>query len=135
MIRPRVTRYKDHSLDRYSYPKLLRENFISQPAVFWRRDLWQAAGGRLDESLHYTMDYDLWLRLGKLSDPLILPSRLAQFRLHRGSKSGGVNREQFDEQYRVACRYFQGDRMSQWIHRANVEKIVTAYRLMRILGW
>lgn len=35
---------------------------ISQPSCFFRRRAYDAAGG-LDESLHYTMDWDLWLRL------------------------------------------------------------------------
>jgi glycosyltransferase involved in cell wall biosynthesis len=133
LIRSSIARYKDRFLDHYSYRKLLRENFIAQPAVFWRRTFGDAVGG-LDESLHYTMDYDLWLRMGKRADPRILDRVLAQFRIHTGSKSGQVNREQFDEGYRVARRYFAGDRASQIAHRFNVEKIVWAYRLMRLIG-
>ena len=68
VIRPAVARYKERSLRRYSYRALLRENFISQPAVFWRRSFGQDVGA-LDESLHWTMDYDLWLRMAKLRDP------------------------------------------------------------------
>jgi glycosyltransferase involved in cell wall biosynthesis len=133
VVRAGVTRYKDRSLRRYSYRKLLRENFISQPAVFWRREFGNRVGP-LDESLHYTMDYDLWLRMGRECNPLLLDRVLAHFRVHETSKSGRVNREQFDEQYRVAGRYFGGDRVSRWVHRFNVEKIVWAYRVMRAAG-
>jgi glycosyltransferase involved in cell wall biosynthesis len=133
-IRQNVTRYKDRQLRRFSFRRLLRENFISQPAVFWRRDFGERAG-LLDESLHYTMDYDLWLRMAKLQAPLILDTLLAHFRLHGASKSGRVQREQFDEQYRVAARYFGNDWRSRAIHKLNVEKIVGAYRIMRALGW
>ncbi|MGD9800874.1 MAG: glycosyltransferase [Parvularculaceae bacterium] len=35
---------------------------ISQPSCFFRRDAYERAGG-LDQALHYTMDWDLWLRL------------------------------------------------------------------------
>ncbi len=35
---------------------------ISQPSCFFRRAAYERAGG-LDQSLHYTMDWDLWLRL------------------------------------------------------------------------
>lgn len=130
--RSAITRYKERSLRHYSYRALLRENFISQPAVFWRRDFGLGVGP-LDESLHYTMDYDLWLRMGRASSPLVLDRVLAQFRLHEASKSGRFNREQFDEQYRVACRYFGKDRASRCAHRLNVEKIVWAYRAMRFI--
>jgi glycosyltransferase involved in cell wall biosynthesis len=130
VIRSAIANYKDRSLRRYTYRGLLRENFIAQPAVFWRRSFGERVG-LLDESLHYTMDYDLWLRMGRLADPCVLDQVLAQFRLHPQSKSGRVNREQFDEGYRVACRYFDGDALSRVVHRVNVEKIVWAYRAMR----
>ena len=133
VIRRSVTRYKERSLRRYSYRALLRENFISQPAVFWRRDFGRRVGP-LDESLHYTMDYDLWLRMGQRSAPLILDQVLARFRLHGTSKSGQIDRRQFDEGYRVACRYVEGDWVSRLAHRTNVEKIVWAYRVMRMVG-
>jgi glycosyltransferase involved in cell wall biosynthesis len=133
VIRAGVTRYKNRLLRRYSYRGLLRENCISQPAVFWKADFGRRIGGP-DESLHYTMDYDLWLRMGREAEPVILDRVLAQFRIHDRSKSGQVNREQFDEQYRVAGRYFGGDVTSRVMHRFHVEKIVWAYRVMRLLG-
>ena len=132
-IRPAVVRYKERSLRRYAYRALLRENFVSQPAVFWRRDFGQSIGP-LDESLHWTMDYDLWLRMGRVTDPLFLDRVLARFRLHPASKTGKVDRRQFDEQYAVACRYVGSDRVSRIVHRFNVEKIVWAYRVMRLFG-
>jgi glycosyltransferase involved in cell wall biosynthesis len=133
-IREAVTGYKNRSLRKYSYRKLLRENMISQPAVFWRKGFIGRAGA-LDEKLHYTMDYDLWLRMGRLCEPVRVERELARFRIHGQSKSGKVNRGQFDEQYQVAIRYFNGDWRSRWAHRFNVEKIVWAYRLMRMVRW
>lgn len=132
-IRPLVARYKEWGLSRYSHRGMLRENYIPQPATFWRREFGQQAG-LLDTSLHYTMDYDLWLRMSSISPPLILNMPLAQFRLHPQSKTGSVNRRQFDEQYEVALRYMGRDPFSRCIHRLNVEKIVWAYRLMRLIG-
>lgn len=43
-------------------PLLLRSNIISQPSCFVRRRAVDPLGG-IDESLHYTMDWDLWVRL------------------------------------------------------------------------
>jgi glycosyltransferase involved in cell wall biosynthesis len=37
---------------------------IYSPSVFFTREAFAAVGG-LDESLHLTMDYDLWLKIGK----------------------------------------------------------------------
>ena len=41
---------------------LLRSNTLSQPSCFARRAAVESVGG-LDESLHYVMDWDLWIRL------------------------------------------------------------------------
>ena len=132
--RSAVVRYKERQLIRYRYRKLLRENFVSQPAVFWRKGFADDLGP-LDESLHWTMDYDLWLRMGRVCNPLIVRQVLAQFRLHELSKSGRIDRRQFDEQYQVARRYFEpGDLGSRIVHRLNVEKIVWAYRVLGRLG-
>lgn len=132
-IRQGITRYKNRQLARYRRRRLLRENFISQMSVFWRNDFGQDVGF-LNESLYYTMDYDLWLRMSKAAEPLILPENLGCFRWYANSKSGKINRRQFDEQYEVASPHLAGDPVSRMIHRLNVEKIVLAYRLMRFLG-
>ena len=43
-------------------PNLLKSNIISQPSCFFLRDAVEKAGG-LRADLHYTMDWDLWIRL------------------------------------------------------------------------
>lgn len=133
LIRELIVRYKQRKLSRYRYATLLRENVIPQPAVFWRRSFGHQVG-LLDTSLHWTMDYDLWLRMAKVSPPLVLDRLVARFRHHQTSKSGDFNRRQFDEGRDVAQRHAQGDRLSLMLHRLNVEKIVCGYRMLRLLG-
>ena len=36
--------------------------FIQQESTFWRRSLWDRAGGRLDTSLRLAADFELWAR-------------------------------------------------------------------------
>jgi glycosyltransferase involved in cell wall biosynthesis len=132
-IRTGVTRYKNHGLARYSRKRLLRENCISQPAVFWRRELGQRVGP-LDVSLHHAMDYDLWLRFAATGDPIVLHQVLSHFRIHSASKTGQQTRQRFAEDCRVAARHAGADRFGLLVHRFNVEKIVWAYRLMGLLG-
>jgi glycosyltransferase involved in cell wall biosynthesis len=58
-----------------------------QPAIFFRRSLFLAAGG-LRPDLHYAMDYDLWLRMFPLARALrFLPEPLACATFHAGAKS------------------------------------------------
>lgn len=132
-IRRMVTRYKDRRLARYRRGTLLRENYISQPATFWRRWAWEAVGP-LDTDLNWAMDYDLWLRLSRLSDPILVDREIACFRLHSTSKTGNFQRAQYDEGYRVACRHAPKGSVNLLMHRLNVEKIVLAYRAARLLG-
>lgn len=133
LIRQSIVRYKERRLSRFSFQSLLRENIVPQPAVFWRRSFGECIG-LLDVSLNWTMDYDFWLRMARKSSPLLLDRRLAQFRHHAESKSGVLNRRQFDEGFEVARRYANGDRLSLMAHRFNVEKIVWGYRVLRLLG-
>ncbi len=132
-IRKWLTAYKNHRLDNYRYDRLLMENTISQPAVFFRRSFAQSVGP-LDEGLHFTMDYDLWLRMGKVQAPLILRQTLASFRVHGSSKTGRDKRRQFEEDFRVACRYIGARRWLRFRKRLQVEKIVWAYRILRLFG-
>lgn len=131
-IRQRVVDYKRCRLERYTNAGLLTENIIPQPAVFWRRCFGYRVG-LLDTSLYYTMDYDLWLRMAAVAPPLVLNETLAQFRHHDASKSGQVNRAQFDEQFTVMKRYCKNP-WRRLIHKLHVEKVVWAYRAMRLLG-
>jgi glycosyltransferase involved in cell wall biosynthesis len=66
--------------------KLLVQNFISVPAPIFKRELALEAGG-LDESLWYTADWDLWLKLTIASDSLYCSKALSGFRIHAGSQT------------------------------------------------
>ena len=61
---------------------------IPQQAAFWRADLWKQVGP-LDETIYFAMDYDLWLRLSKISEVKYLPDTdpWAAFRLHADAKT------------------------------------------------
>ncbi|MDW8281235.1 MAG: glycosyltransferase family 2 protein [Myxococcales bacterium] len=60
---------------------------IPQPSCFVRREVLERAGG-LDVTLHYAMDYDLWLRIGLLGVAWRAVDEVwAGFRVHSGSKS------------------------------------------------
>ena len=125
-----ITRYKNARLKRFTYEKLLRENFISQPAVFFKKDLFEEAG-MLSLDLHYAMDYDLWLRFGRISPAGVIQRDLSSFRRHGSSKSETGFRDQFFEQYAVAKKYGPS-LFNRLVHRFNIFKIITSYR---IINW
>jgi glycosyltransferase involved in cell wall biosynthesis len=104
-------------------------NAIVQPATFWRRDAHERLG-YLDESLHYTMDYDWWLRLRELGRPGTIKRPLAAFRIHGQSKSGSLYGPMFAEDYQT-FRAHNSSRVLDGLHRAHNGLIVAAYRRIK----
>jgi glycosyltransferase involved in cell wall biosynthesis len=123
-----ITGYKNARLKKFTYSKLLRENFISQPAVFFRKDLFEEAGP-LNLELHYAMDYDLWLRFARSTPAGVINRNLSSFRRHGTSKSETGFRDQFFEQYAVALKYGPSF-FNRAAHRFNIFKIITSYRII-----
>jgi glycosyltransferase involved in cell wall biosynthesis len=93
-----------YKIPRYSYRRLLKGNFIPHPATFIRKSLLMRVGV-FDEDIKYAMDYDLWLRLGKIADPIQLDDHLAVFRRHSGSASTANRMAALEEDYWVRKRY------------------------------
>jgi len=131
-IRRWLSAYKDFRCRRYSRRSLLVENFVSQMTVFWRRSAMERIG-HLDESMRYGFDYDYWLRLSTLGDPLYLPERIAAFRWYARSKSGSSFERQFAEDYAAFLRHAPDDRLLRLHKRLRRGQIVTAYRLLRAI--
>jgi glycosyltransferase involved in cell wall biosynthesis len=66
---------------------LFTENFMRQPTVFMRRHVIEELGG-VDESLHYCMDRELWLRMGCRYKMAYIPNFVsANLRICRGTKT------------------------------------------------
>jgi glycosyltransferase involved in cell wall biosynthesis len=83
-----------HPVQPWNYTGLVRDNcYIIQPTVFLRREVYEDAGP-LDESLHYTMDYEYWLRIGQKHAGLFVPEVRAAVKIFRETKtrSGGYRR-------------------------------------------
>ena len=66
----------------------LKGKFFHQPEVLFTRAIWEKAGGMVDESLYYSMDYEMWARFaaaGAKICPIAHP--IAQFRMHEAQKT------------------------------------------------
>lgn len=62
---------------------------------------------RCDPSLHFAMDWELYLRLSRRYTFTYIPKELAAFRLHAGAKSAGGEQAFREEQRRVCERFWQ----------------------------
>lgn len=106
-----------------SYQRLMRGGvYIPQPAAFWRADLWQRVGP-LDPSFYFAMDYDLWVRLAKISRLLYVPRLWAHFRLHTGAKSIAADDRCWPEMRRVFRRE-GGSWLSFFMAKYTLRKLV-----------
>jgi hypothetical protein len=132
-IRRPVTLYKNFLLRHYSFRKLLLENFISQPATFWRRSV-LAEIGYFDEGEHLCMDYDYWLRIGQRYPPRVINECLARFRYYAKSKSGSSIIGLLEDQSRLAKKYGSEYPGTLLLGKMNYYKIACLYKLMAQLG-
>ena len=129
-IRKLITRYKIFESKRYSCRRLLSKDFISQPAVFFTRNVYQEVGP-LDVNCHYSMDYDCWLRIGKKYSPLYIDKFLANFRWQRGSKNSENYRMAALETYLTAKRHATSkERYPVFRHYIHYVMLRALYRLL-----
>jgi glycosyltransferase involved in cell wall biosynthesis len=76
--------------------------YIPTTSTFFRRRIFDE-GNAIDTRLHYSMDYDFFLRLASRGYRFQhIPQLLADFRWHQNSKSGSQSEKQLDEHNRVA---------------------------------
>ncbi|MGL4399478.1 MAG: glycosyltransferase [Luteolibacter sp.] len=59
-----------------------RYQWIQQESTFWRRGLWNRAGGRIDDSGTLMIDGELWTRFFKLAELWRVETLLGGYRLH-----------------------------------------------------
>jgi glycosyltransferase involved in cell wall biosynthesis len=98
---------------------------IFSPSVFFTRDAYEAVGG-LDETLHMTMDYDLWLRIGKRFPVRHVDDVWGTQRLHDEAKS--MRADPWPERLAVSRRH-GGRRLSplavrRYVRRPRLQRLV-----------
>ena len=92
---------------RPSRTRLITEGFFcNAQAMFWRRSLHERVG-EFDVGLHYTMDFDLFLRMISIAGPEAFfrtPRLLGGFRIYAGQKTGSAAEKGANEHQRVIER-------------------------------
>ena len=104
-------RRRPKSAHSFRADKLHIRNPLGQPAVWWRRRVYEKFGG-FDESLHYCMDHEYWLRLGTNVHWQHIPQALAVSRLHAGAKTSRQLPAMWTETARMLTR--GGWRFKPW---------------------
>jgi glycosyltransferase involved in cell wall biosynthesis len=81
-----------------------RGDFVPQQAAFWTRAA-MARAGYFDEELHLSLDYDYFIRLGRVAPALYLPQTLACFRFTPTTKSSTQGERHWRETFALSRRH------------------------------
>jgi GT2 family glycosyltransferase len=81
-------------------------DFVPQETLFWRRRIWTKAGGRMDESFQFALDWDLLVRFREAGARFArLPRFLGGFRVHAQQKTTtSIANTGFEEMNRIRQR-------------------------------
>jgi glycosyltransferase involved in cell wall biosynthesis len=92
---------------------------LAQPAVFFRRRLFLDVGG-LDPSLHWTLDYDLFIRMwARARGTRYVPETFANMTYHVDAKSIRGMRKQINEAIRLKLRHGRDLSPLEWAKTAS----------------
>ena len=122
-IKKYITEYKNRKLRKFTFEQLLIENCISQPATFWRRKLHDEVG-YIDESLHYSMDQDLWARFASKYKLHLIKDYLAEFRFTPDTKTGSSIEKTLKESRQIAQRYTNSKLVLFLQNITNIKRII-----------
>lgn len=100
--------------------RLLVQNSIAMPSPVWRRAAHLQAGG-MDESLWYTTDWDLWLKLAEQGPVVFEQVPTTAFRIHANSLTmTGKQREMAREMQQIVERYASPNRTLEPLSHVSV---------------
>lgn len=106
---------------------------IPQQATFFRANLWKRVGP-LDPTFYFAMDYDLWVRLARVSLLHYHPRLWANFRLHGSGKSVISDDRCWPEMARVHLRD-GGSRFSRLYLKARIRPLVYGWLPLSFKRW
>lgn len=122
--------------DAFSIERLRRGNFLLQPAVFWRRRVYERHGG-FDPTLQYCMDHEYWLRACGDTVWHYLPEPLASCRLHADAKTSRALALAWAEAARMQARYGIHGRPAWdalWMRVAGARYYTLKRRMFALIG-
>jgi hypothetical protein len=82
-------------------PGELFTGWIQQESTFWRRSLWDRAGGRVGSSFSQAGDFDLWARFFQHAELYGVDAPLGGFRYYGNQKTGAGHERYVEEALRA----------------------------------
>lgn len=103
-VNKKGTLYRAVQPESFNKGKLLNYCNIGQPSCFFRRSLLKEVGF-LNEKLHLSMDYDLWLKFAEKYPAGIINCIISNMRYYSDSKSATKTEAQVREVYNLSKKY------------------------------
>lgn len=97
-----LKRQREHRFSRFIW--MWGHNYLPQPSVFWRRELYRAVGG-LDPTFDLAMDADLWARFMDVAAPVHVPKLWSRMRFYPEQKNTRLRAESEREVERIRTRH------------------------------
>ena len=101
-------------------------NFITQPATFFRRDA--LAGQLLDDSFHFSMDYELWLRLAQ-SNRFARINQITAIDRHQPARKSSTMKDVHEQNLKRLAEMYDMRLGPEWNRQRSV-----FYARQRIMG-
>lgn len=83
------------------------DTWIQQESTFWRRSLWDRAGGYIDTSLRLAGDFELWARFWQHGQLYGVATPLGGYRMHRSQKTA-FNMDEYRREANAVLRNYGG---------------------------
>jgi glycosyltransferase involved in cell wall biosynthesis len=99
-----VTWYKNFLLSLNSKFYLLIINYLMQPSVFFTKGAFKKYGP-FSGTLNFITEYDFWLKLSKISMPIVVNKNISKFRIERNTKTKTMSGKLLSADWEIVNKY------------------------------
>lgn len=103
----------EYPVEEFSYKKLGKRCFLSQPSVLFSREAYEAVGG-INQELGMCLDYEYWIRLAQRYDFGFIQEYIGCTRLYGDTKTATMQQQHLREAVAVLKHYY-GKVPMHWI--------------------
>jgi FkbM family methyltransferase len=105
-------------------------DYVPQESLFWRRAIWDAAGGQVDTTFTFALDWDLLLRFRAVGAKYVrLPRFLGAFRVHDAQKTTAQ-----EDVGRAECARLRSREHGRELSRTEIHRRLKPYLLKHMLA-
>jgi glycosyltransferase involved in cell wall biosynthesis len=121
----------------YSKIFLLNGKYIQQESTFWRRELWNTAGGKLSTEYKLAGDFELWMRFFQYSKLYCIKEEIGAFRKRETQLSSNSQEYQKEaceviDKVKASMKFHQNLVMNLRIILGELIKKIMPYKIKRI---